>query len=265
MRIILTFLFILLVTGSVLAQSDTIFNQTDAHNLKQGFWRKSYSNGNLMYKGFFKNDKPVGEMRRYFESGRLKALLIYNGTGESAKARLFYENGNLAAEGKFYTTLKDSVWTYYSFYNKSVTARECYVQGELHGLMVSYYENGEVSEKTGWNKNKKSGIWEQYFPGNSIKLKANFADNKLEGEFIVYTRKGTTYISGTYRNNLREGKWNFYNEDGTMQQTLNYHADKAAEEEKLSSEQQEYFRLIDEAQGKFKEPDESNFLEQQNR
>ena len=265
MRLIVTFLIFIVVSGNIIAQSDTIFNQTDTQNLKQGFWKKSYPNGKLMYKGFFKDDKPNGEMRRYFESGKLKALLNYKDNGETASARLFYEDGNLAATGSFYNTLKDSIWTYYSFYNKSVTASESYIMGARHGFTVSYYENGDISEKTEWKNDKKSGIWEQYFPGNILKLKTNYSDNKLEGEFVVYSRIGKLYISGNYRNNLREGPWTFYNENGTVQQTLNYKSDKAAEEEKLSSEQQEYFRLIDEAQGKFKEPDETDFLEQQNR
>lgn len=266
MRFKLTFLILIAIFGNIIAQSDTVFNQTDAKNLKQGYWKKSYPNGKLMYQGFFKDDKPLGEMRRYFESGKLKARLSYYSNGESASARLYYEDGNLAATGCFFNTLKDSTWTYYSYYNKAVTARETFVKGARHGVMISYYENGDISEKTEWKNDKKSGIWEQYFMGNILKLKANFANNKLEGEFIVYNRIGKLYISGNYLNNLREGTWTFYNEDGTVQLSLNYKTGKAAEEEeKLTSEQQDYFRLIDEAQGKFKEPDETDFLEPQNR
>jgi len=265
MRFPVLILLLVFIPGLIRAQSDTVFNHTDAQNRKQGFWKKSYPNGKLMYHGFFKDDKPAGEMHRYFESGKLKALLNYKENGETASARLFYEDGNLAATGNFYNTLKDSIWTYYSFYNKSVTASESYIKGARHGFTVSYYDNGDISEKTEWKNNKKSGIWEQYFPGNILKLKASYSDNKLEGEFVVYSRIGKPYISGNYKNNLREGTWTFYNENGTVQQTLNYKSDKAAEEEKLSSEQEEYFRLIDEAQGKFKEPDETDFLEQQNR
>jgi antitoxin component YwqK of YwqJK toxin-antitoxin module len=215
-----------------------------------------------MYKAFFRDDKPVGEMKRYFESGRLKAIMNYNRAGESAFARLYYENGNPAAEGRYFKTLKDSVWTYYSYYSKTITARETWNKGVRTGMMLIYYENGDISEKLEWRNNKKSGIWEQYFKGNILKMKAQYTDNKLEGEFVVYTITGTPSITGTYRNNLRDGKWTFYDENGNVEQVLNYQSGTAAETEKLNAEQQEFFRNIDDAQGKYSEPDETDFLPQ---
>jgi len=256
---ILFLLTLLCQTG--FAQSDTVFNQTDAKNLKQGYWKKFYPNGKLMYKGFFKDDKPVGEMRRYFESGALKALFNYDLNGTFAKARLYYENGSPAADGNYFNALKDSMWIYYSFYNKSVTSREFYMKGVRQGISTNYYSSGDISEIIEWKNDKKSGIWEQYFKGTIPKLKANYIDNKLEGEFVVYYSNGKPYITGIYRNDLREGKWTLYSEDGTIQSVLNYQGGKAAEEEKLNAEQQQFFRIIDEAQGKFEEPDETDFLE----
>lgn len=260
MRYLSMLLVLFSFSFSAFSQTDTLFNQTDGNNLKQGYWKKSYPNGRLMYKAFFKDGKPVGEMKRYFESGRLRVLMNYDNKGENAYTRLYYENGNPAAEGKYYGTLKDSVWTYYSYYSKSVTARESWIKGTRHGMMIIYFENGDISERLEWRNNKKYGIWEQYFKGNALKMKVGYVDNKLEGEFVVYTLNGTPYITGNYRNNLREGKWAFYDENGNIQQVVNYQSGIADEAEKLNAEQQEYFRNIDEAQGKYKEPDETDFL-----
>jgi antitoxin component YwqK of YwqJK toxin-antitoxin module len=246
--------------ASLLAQSDTIYNQADAKNQKQGYWKKSYPNGNLMYKGFFRDNKPNGEMRRYFESGALKAVLNYDSKGEYAHARLFYENGQLAAEGRYFNSLKDSTWIYFSYYDKSVTTREIYLKGARHGMMINYFNNGDVSEKIEWKNDKKSGLWEQYFNDNRIKLKASYSDNKLDGEFIVNYENGKPYVQGRYINDQREGKWAFYKEDGTVETELEYLNGKASNENKLEKEQQEFFRLIDENQGKFEEPDEINFI-----
>lgn len=254
-------MFFLIIPYLAFAQHDTIFNQTDKRNLKQGYWKKTYPNGNLMYKAFFVNDKPVGELVRYYESGQIRAKMNYDQKSEKARTELYYENGNLAATGNYLNALKDSIWTYYSFYSKTITARESWSKGVRHGMMISYFENGDISEKLEWNNNRKSGIWEQYFKGNVLKMKAHYENNKLEGEFVVYTIKSTPYIRGNYVNNLREGKWIFYDETGNVQQELNYRAGVAAESEKLNAEQQEFFRNIDEAQGKYKEPDETDFLQ----
>src|SRR5512133_963446 len=132
-----SFLFLVLFSAGLLAQSDTIFNQTDANNRKQGYWKKNYPNGKPMYKGFFKDDKPAGEMRRYFESGALKAVMNYDISGENAFTKIFYEDGSPAAEGKYTGSLKDSIWTYYSYYSRKISAIESYSKGKREGTFIN--------------------------------------------------------------------------------------------------------------------------------
>lgn len=71
MRIIaITFACVLLSTGLSAQQAavaDTVFNQVDNNNLKQGHWKKYYKNGKVAYKGYFKDDKPRGVFLRYHE------------------------------------------------------------------------------------------------------------------------------------------------------------------------------------------------------
>jgi antitoxin component YwqK of YwqJK toxin-antitoxin module len=255
-------LFVLLILFSVIttAQTDTVFNQSDAHNLKQGWWKKSYPNGRLIYKGFFKDNKPAGEMFRYYETGELKASMVYDRNGEYARARLFYADGQVAATGVYYNSVKDSIWCYYSYYDHSLTTREIYSKGKRNGQMINYYNNGNPSEKITWVNDKKDGPWEQYFANNTLKLKAMYREGKLEGEFLVYYDSGKPYLKGGYKNDLREGEWIFFSEDGTTDMELAYHAGVTPDAEKLDARQQELFRTIEENKGKFEEPDETNFL-----
>jgi antitoxin component YwqK of YwqJK toxin-antitoxin module len=242
------------------AQTDTIFNQTDAHNLKQGWWKKSYPNGMLMYKGYFKDNKPAGKMKRFYETGELKAVLDYDSRGVYAHARLFYADGQLAAEGRYFNSFKDSTWAYYSYYNHALTATEEYAKGLRNGLTQHFFSNGNPSEKISWVNNTKEGPWEQFFTGNGIKLKGYFHEGKLQGDFGVNYESGKPYLKGSYQNDLREGVWIFYKEDGSVDMELTYTNGKASNEDKLDDKQQELFRMIDENQGKFEEPDETNFL-----
>lgn len=64
------------ITNLFAADSDTLWNQTDNKGKKQGNWRANYENGKLKYSGYFKDNKPVGEMKRFHENGALKALMI---------------------------------------------------------------------------------------------------------------------------------------------------------------------------------------------
>ncbi len=254
--VVITFL----ISVIAIAQTDTVFNQTDANKLKQGWWKKSYPDGKLMYKGFFRDNKPVGEMRRYYETGALKASLNYDSKGEYARARLMYADGQVAATGNFVNSLKDSTWSYYSYYDHSLTTREIYAKGKRNGTMVNYYSNGNPSEMITWVEDRKDGPWEQYFADNTLKLKARYKDGKLEGEFLVNYDSGKPYLKGGYKNGLREGKWSFFNEDGTTDMELTYNSGVTPDTEKLDARQQELFQMIEENKGKFEEPDETNFL-----
>ncbi len=59
----------------IITAGDTIFNQTDEHGQKQGYWKKYYENGKLRYRGSFLDDNPRGEFRYYYNDGALKSVM----------------------------------------------------------------------------------------------------------------------------------------------------------------------------------------------
>ena len=68
-------LIIILLGNAALSQNvgqkgDTLKNYTDINGLKQGYWQKKYYNGNIKYEVYFKNNKPIGEFKRFYESGK---------------------------------------------------------------------------------------------------------------------------------------------------------------------------------------------------
>ena len=63
------FLYICIIP--IVCVSQTI-NEIDSNGNKQGVWSKYYKNGNLRYKGQFRNDKPEGLFFYYYDTGELK-------------------------------------------------------------------------------------------------------------------------------------------------------------------------------------------------
>ncbi len=240
---------------------DTIFNQTGANGLKQGWWEKYYPNGNLMYRGYFKNDKPAGELQRYFESGNLKALIHFNEKGDYASAKLYYEDGTLASEGFYHNLKKDSVWKYYSYYDHTLKSSETYKDGIKQGLECHYYPNGKYFDKIEWKNNVKDGGWEQFFEDGNFRLRGGYANGKLSGDFYVYYPNNIPMVKGHYTNDMREGKWIYYNQDGTVNNEVLFVSGKAQNEKELSEQQQEYFKKIEQNIGKITEPDANEFFQ----
>jgi len=238
----------------VSAQTDTVFNQVDKNGMKQGCWKKEFPNGKLMYKGFFKNNKPVGEMLRYYETGELKAVLNYKENNNLVAVKFYYDDGKIASDGFYYTEKKDSLWKYYSYYSGTLTASENYIKGVKKGLEKHFYENDQLSEETEWNNDIKDGMWNQYFDDGKPKLKATYLKNKLNGVYIVYYPNGSLYIVGGYLDNKRQGKWVFYNDDGKIKTELVYNLGKAENEEEIMKKDSAYFDMIDKNLGKFNDP-----------
>jgi antitoxin component YwqK of YwqJK toxin-antitoxin module len=245
-------------------RGDTVFNKVDEKGLKYGLWKKCYPNGNLNYSGFFRDDKPVGILRRYYESGCIKAIMNFDTTGTFAETKLYYEDGQLAAEGYYYNSLKDSIWKYYSYYEGTVISDEKYKKGMKNGIAHKYYPNGNITEKTEWKDNIKNGVWEQFYEDGSIRLKALYNKDKLSGDFIVYNPDGSMQIKGHYQEGMRHGKWIFFNEEANVDFEVNFVYGRAENEEALTRRQLEYFQEMDKNIGKFKDPEPEDFLQMRN-
>ena len=170
-------ILLLLIFLPVLTFGQEKMNQTDDKGRKQGFWQKKYPDGSIMYQGYFKNNKPTGEWKRYHETGGVKAILQYSETSDSVKARLFESSSKPVAEGYYIAEKKAGLWTYYAEGVK--VAEENFTNGLKNGVCRKFYTSGELLEESEWK------------------------DNQREGKFRTFFLSGKTYLECIYRNNQR--------------------------------------------------------------
>ena len=57
--------------------SDTL-NYMDANGKRQGHWIQKYDNGNIQFEGYFKNNVPVGQFKKYHQFQMLAQQLFRN-------------------------------------------------------------------------------------------------------------------------------------------------------------------------------------------
>jgi antitoxin component YwqK of YwqJK toxin-antitoxin module len=252
-------LFLLASTHSFGSSKDTIWNQSDNQGRKQGYWRVTYENGKIKYQGFFKDNKPLGEMKKYYESGALKAIQEFTNDKKS-KVKLYYQNGVLAGEGNFIESEKDSIWKYYSYYDKTLILDEKYIKGVKEGYSRKYYVNGNIAEEILWHNNLKQGPWNQYYNDGTRKLSANYINDIRNGSFQTFYPGGKIETKGNFENNVMQGEWSYYDENGKVKTKIIYMNGVAKNADEIQKQDNEYFKLIDNNKGKFPEPDENNIL-----
>ena len=240
---------------------DTLFNQTDKQGLKQGHWKVKYPNGVVKYTAYYKDNKPVGIMKRYFDDNSLMAELQFSPTVSKIKAKLYFQAGPLAAEGNYsQKDIKDSTWNYYSYYTKTIRSRESYANGKKHGTSYGYFEDGKLAEEREWKNGISHGIWRQYFSNSVAKFVCYYIDGKRNGNFLINYPDNKPEWVGTYTNDKREGTWTHFDPSGNVVSTIEYKNGVASNADELQAKEQKMLDDIDKQKGKIPEPDETNFI-----
>jgi antitoxin component YwqK of YwqJK toxin-antitoxin module len=212
----------LLISGNIFAQNTV--NQVDAQGKKQGFWTKKDIEGKLIYEATFKDDKPVGEMKRFHPNGKLKAVMNFaEGTDES-EAQLFDERGKQIAQGKYSGQKKTGQWTY--LLDSKVVSTEIYVNGQKNGVSKRFYETGELLEESNWQNDQLNGIYHSYFQDGKALLECNYSAGLRNGAFKTWFPNGQLEIDGIYTNDTRDKDWKYFNESGELQYTLKFELGK---------------------------------------
>ncbi|MFC2096132.1 toxin-antitoxin system YwqK family antitoxin [Bacteroidota bacterium] len=255
-------LLLLFILASLISigQNTETKNQVDANGLKQGYWGKHYSNGNLQYSGNFKNNQPIGEFKRYDQEGVLKVEMIYKENSHKVYTKFYYPGKMIQAEGYYIQKLKDSVWNYYSSEGHKINEVP-FINDQKHGTEKKLYKNGAISEKLEWQNDIKDGLTIRYYDNGKVMMRIFYMNGLLDGEYNVYGIDENILIQGQYENNKREGKWTYYKENGHIRDELNYINGIAENQDELERLENEQIEMLEKNKGKFKDPSESMYNE----
>ncbi|MBK6835718.1 MAG: hypothetical protein IPG89_16145 [Bacteroidetes bacterium] len=211
------FFFLLFIIVSI-SQAQTAANKTDDKGLKQGYWVKlNPKTGKPFYKGTFKDDKPVGVFKYYYEEiDTIKTIMEFKNNGTVGYATMFYMTGAKQAKGKYVNEQKDSVWTIYDESGK-ILSSESYKAGKRHGKSIVYLQNGDIAEERSFKNDINDGPYKMYFEGKKLKDKGNYVAGKLVGKNAYYYPSGTIAAIGYYNNNgNKNGVWLYKNNEGKV-------------------------------------------------
>ena len=213
------FVLLLVLMGTQLFAQQ---NKTDHLGRKQGEWVK-YKDGVKFYEGRFVDDKPIGEFRRYYKSGRLKSKSLFSDQGKRSHSEFYYDSRKnvLKAEGIYIDKKKDSIWLYYS-QDGVLVNQETYKLGVANGWWKLYNYLGALVKETPYKNGYVDGLQKEYFDNSVLKRSIYFTLDTINGAMKVYYPEGQIRVEGEYSHGLQQGKWIHYQLDGKVWFVENY-------------------------------------------
>jgi antitoxin component YwqK of YwqJK toxin-antitoxin module len=222
-------------------------NKVDERGRKQGVWSKNHEGSKaLLYKGQFKNDKPVGTFMYYYTSNKVKAVVKHDAGTNRSFAVYYFENGVVMSTGAYRDLKKDSVWLNYDPAPR-LKFKETYANDSLDGLKTIYYvpsDPHDRSQKVSGLYNYKAGLMDgemiEYFDTGSLRTKGTYKDNKRIGLWEFYQINGKLMIQERYRDGVRHGWCKAFDESGKETNSKYYSFGKLLEGKALEAKMKEY-------------------------
>ncbi len=258
-RSVLT-VYLFLLPAILISQTVPVLNVTDQAGRKQGQWIKRYPDNTVMYEGFFKDNYPVGEFRRYYENGTLRSVLIYSQNGNATEAKIYHQNGYLAATGRYIDRKKDGLWQFYSeIINGYKVIEETYSGNLRHGTSVKLYPDGTIAEKLNFVNDTAQGDWLKYYDNGNICLKSNLLNGKIKGKFEAWFENGNLQFSGEYLNDKRDGTWSVYEKDGSLKYRMEYSRGITSNRQ-MDLDSSDYLDSLEENKGRIPDPEKTGTI-----
>ena len=167
-----------------------------ARGILEGEWR-IFSHNNIVERGFFKKGSYDGELHKFYSEHEIYKF----DNGKILHYIAYHPNGNLKIERR-------------------------YENGQLHGRVIEYDEDGELRSEVGYLYGKIDGkrieVVKTNGKVNNITT-SHYNSGILEGEYLALYGNNNIREKGSYdAEGKKTGKWITGNEDGTLHEEAGY-------------------------------------------
>lgn len=191
----------------------------DVSREKDGFFSKTV--GNSRIEGWVKNGQKDGVWYEYFTQKEMLHYVVQyqkgkkNGcfieTDENGILRKKMEYANDKLEGTSY------VWS-----AGHLSQKNTYKKGELDGIQVACYDNGNNQEVSNYKNGLRDGVTTWYNHDGVKRMMITYKEGAFEGKQETYYQSGGLKSSKMFKNNVEDGESVEYYESGAMKSTATY-------------------------------------------
>jgi len=195
--------------GDVIVEEGTYSN-----GLMTGEWIFRHDNGNLKGQGNYVNgDMGEKDKTGIPKKGREGNWVLYHENGNISKERN-YTNGLITGIDKAYYK-SGKIW----YINNNVPEDNVSVPD---GESLSYYENGELKEKSFWKMGRRHGKTILFYENGNTKESGNYVEFKRDSLQLFYYENGELEEKSFWTMGKRNGKYKSYYKNGNIKEEITY-------------------------------------------
>lgn len=200
-----------------------VYNAYDTDGKRHGEWRKKYDDSDqLRYEGAFEHGKEIGVFKFYKpSSGEFPtAMKTFSKNTDTIKVQYFTNKKKVISEGAMVDKTRVGLWIYYHQNATDVMMTEMYKSGKLNGDQTTYFENGQIAEKTTYVDGKKEGKSIVYSDKGVFIKEFVYQNDQLHGPTKYYDINGKVKIEGDYKRDKKNGLWKYYENGKLIEQKM---------------------------------------------
>lgn len=103
-----------------------------------------------------------------------------------------------------------------TFENGKTKGTGSFVNGQLEGLRIQFFENGQKSTEKFYKTSYPHGTAKEFYENGTLKQIGEFEHNKENGIWTVYYETGEKHVELTFVNGVQQGDYMEYSKDGKL-------------------------------------------------
>ncbi|WP_103865265.1 toxin-antitoxin system YwqK family antitoxin [Aquimarina sp. I32.4] len=220
MRSIFLFCIVVFTCTSLIGQR---YNAFDANGKRHGKWQKKYENiEQLRYEGTFDHGKEIGQFKFYKPNSGTSptAIKTFLKNNDTVRVKYFTQKGKVISQGQMIGKERVGKWVYYHKGSNKIMMTEQYTSGKLNGEQLTYFTNGQLTEKTLYVAGKREGKSFIFSDSGVVMKEFTYGNDKLQGLTKYFDTDGTLLIEGNYKRGRKDGLWKYYKDGKLSEQKI---------------------------------------------
>lgn len=198
--------------------SQDSINRFDESGKRHGTWIGYFEEDTeqVRFRGTFKHGEETG-LFQFYQPGYKKpaATKYFHPDSDTVDVQYLTQRGGIISEGQMREQDRIGEWKYYHRNSEKLMMTETYEAGILDGPKITYFPNGQMTEKAFYKDGNLHGEVLLFSEKGVILKEFHYVHGELHGPTKVYNGKGELIIEGQYKKDKHAGIWKYY-ENGEL-------------------------------------------------